>query len=165
MREWDLALKTAVQTARLVECRKTGTGGGDRRLRRRSSRCGTASRTTTTRRSRISRDVDACRRTQRLGRAAPARDLAAHQAAAAVAERARRDRGDRRARWPSVTMAAMPPVIVLCHNPVMAGDHPACGAAGLAPRLGDIRYNTVLNIAKPQAAHASGASWSTPTIR
>jgi hypothetical protein len=41
------------------------------------------------------------------------------------------------------TIAAMPPVIVLCHNPVVAGDHPICGAAGLAPRMGDLRYNIV----------------------
>jgi hypothetical protein len=44
----------------------------------------------------------------------------------------------------------MPPVIVLCHNPVIAADHPACGGAGLAPRTGDIRYNTVLNIPDPE---------------
>ena len=35
---------------------------------------------------------------------------------------------------------------------------------GLSPRPGDIRYNTVLNIQKPQLP-SSGASWSTPTIR
>ncbi len=48
------------------------------------------------------------------------------------------------------------PVIVLCHNPVTSKDHPVCGAPGLAPRLGDIRYNTVLNIDKPQQPSAWG---------
>jgi len=48
------------------------------------------------------------------------------------------------------------PVIVLCHNPVTDKDHPACGRPGLAPRLGDIRYNTVLNIDKPQQPSAWG---------
>src|SRR5262249_26644207 len=44
----------------------------------------------------------------------------------------------------------MDPVLVLCHNPVLQSDHPACGPLGLSPRLGDLRYNTVLNIDKPQ---------------
>jgi len=48
-------------------------------------------------------------------------------------------------------IAAMPPVIVLCHNPVTDKDHPACGPAGLEARLGDIRYNLVLNIPHPEA--------------
>ncbi len=50
----------------------------------------------------------------------------------------------------------MDPVIVLCHNPVVSSDHPACGPIGLAPRLGDIRYNTVLSIDKPQQPSAWG---------
>src|SRR5262249_20514125 len=32
----------------------------------------------------------------------------------------------------------------------------ACGKLGLSPRLGDIRYNTVLNIPKPQTPSAWG---------
>jgi hypothetical protein len=51
---------------------------------------------------------------------------------------------------------AMDPVIVLCHNPVIQSDHPSCGPLGLSPRLGDIRYNTVLNIPKPQTPSAWG---------
>jgi hypothetical protein len=50
----------------------------------------------------------------------------------------------------------MAPVIVLCHNPVIKTDHTACGAEGLSPRLGDLRYNTVLNIDKPQTPSAWG---------
>ncbi|MBI5610462.1 MAG: hypothetical protein HY902_16410, partial [Deltaproteobacteria bacterium] len=46
--------------------------------------------------------------------------------------------------------AQIPNVFVLCHNPVVAGDDPACGKAGLAPRLGDLRYNFLNNIADPQ---------------
>src|SRR5262249_30391116 len=53
-------------------------------------------------------------------------------------------------------VSRLAPVIVLCHNPVTSKDHPACGAPGLAPRLGDIRYNTVLNIDKPQQPSAWG---------
>ena len=44
----------------------------------------------------------------------------------------------------------MPDIFVLCHNPVIKGDHPACGAEGLAVRLGDLRYNVVDIIPSPQ---------------
>lgn len=46
--------------------------------------------------------------------------------------------------------AAIPHVFVLCHNPVAAGDDAACGKKNLAPRLGDLRYNFITNIAEPQ---------------
>jgi hypothetical protein len=38
---------------------------------------------------------------------------------------------------------AVPDLFVLCHNPVVTGDAPACGAPGLAVRLGDLRYSVV----------------------
>lgn len=41
-------------------------------------------------------------------------------------------------------------VFVLCHNPVVQGDDPACGKPGLVARLGDIRYNSVNIINNPQ---------------
>lgn len=44
----------------------------------------------------------------------------------------------------------VPDVFVLCHNPVIKGDHPACGAEGLAVRLGDLRYNVVDIVPGPQ---------------
>jgi hypothetical protein len=79
--------------------------------------------------------------------------LAADEAGALAAERGTSDTASTLAIG---TIAAMPPVIVLCHNPVTAEDHPSCGGAGLAPRTGDIRYNTVLNIDKPQQPSAWG---------
>lgn len=48
------------------------------------------------------------------------------------------------------------PMLVLCHNPVIGSDHPACGPVGLSPRLGDLRYNTVLHIDMPQSPSAWG---------
>ncbi len=39
------------------------------------------------------------------------------------------------------SLAEVPDIFVLCHNPVAEGDHEACGALGDAPRLGDLRYN------------------------
>ncbi len=41
------------------------------------------------------------------------------------------------------SLAEVPNVFVLCHNPVIDEDDDACGAAGTSPRLGDIRYNIV----------------------
>jgi Met-zincin len=39
------------------------------------------------------------------------------------------------------SLAEVPHIFVLCHNPVTADDDPACGDEGTSPRLGDIRYN------------------------
>jgi hypothetical protein len=46
---------------------------------------------------------------------------------------------------------SVPDIFVLCHNPVIASDDPACGAPGLAVRVGDLRYNLVDIIPNPQA--------------
>ena len=50
----------------------------------------------------------------------------------------------------------LPDIFVLCHNPVIVGDDAACGAAGLAVRLGDLRYNFVDIIENPQFPSAWG---------
>jgi hypothetical protein len=50
----------------------------------------------------------------------------------------------------------LPEIFVLCHNPVIAGDDKACGATGLAVRLGDLRYNIVDVIENPQYPSAWG---------
>jgi hypothetical protein len=50
----------------------------------------------------------------------------------------------------------VPDIFVLCHNPVLAGDSKACGAPGLAVRLGDLRYNVVNMIQNPQMPSAWG---------
>lgn len=49
----------------------------------------------------------------------------------------------------------VPDVFVLCHNPVIEGDHAACGAPGTRARLGDLRYNIVDLIDTPQM----GSPW------
>jgi hypothetical protein len=44
------------------------------------------------------------------------------------------------------SLAEVPPIFVLCHNPVdstQGDDNEVCGADGTSPRLGDIRYNLV----------------------
>src|SRR4029079_1419505 len=48
--------------------------------------------------------------------------------------------------------AEVPHVFVLCHNPVdPAKDDKACGAEGLSPRMGDLRYNFFTYVVSPQA--------------
>ncbi|MBI4816812.1 MAG: hypothetical protein HY791_11170 [Deltaproteobacteria bacterium] len=49
-------------------------------------------------------------------------------------------------------MNEVPRIFVLCHNPVDPGrgDDPACGPAGLRPRVGDLRYNVLNLIQEPQ---------------
>jgi hypothetical protein len=54
------------------------------------------------------------------------------------------------------TTQKVPDIFVLCHNPVIAGDSAACGAPGLAVRLGDLRYSVVNIIQNPQMPSAWG---------
>jgi hypothetical protein len=58
----------------------------------------------------------------------------------------------------SSSPAEVPNVFVLCHNPVdpAKGDDAACGAAGTAARLGDLRYNFVNITDAPQQASPWG---------
>jgi hypothetical protein len=139
--EWDLAMRTAIQTARLTECRRVGDTGCETKFP-----MWTGQQDDIDEAVRIGRDVTACRRTQGWT-ASACGDMARTAAAAVAAERGHP--GD-----PGTLaigeIVAMPPALVLCHNPVDSTDHPACGAAGLAVRTGDIRYNTVLNIQSPQ---------------
>ena len=140
--EWDLALKTAVQTARLVECRRTG--GGDECESKYPMWKGQQDDNEEA--ADIARELDYCYRAQGWG--AETCKAEAKAAAAKLAE-ARGIPND-----PSTLaigeVVTMDPVLVLCHNPVVATDHPACGPEGLAPRMGDLRYNNVILIEKPQ---------------
>jgi len=47
-------------------------------------------------------------------------------------------------------LAAVPEILVFCHNPVETSDHPACGTPGLVARIGDLRYHIVNIIQDPQ---------------
>jgi hypothetical protein len=147
VQEWDLAMKTAVQTARLVECRRTGGADCDSRFP-----VWKGQQDDNDEGVRISREVNACRR--KMGWTAAACDsLAAMRADDLATER--KTPGD-----PSTLaigkIVTMQPVFALCHNPVIAGDHPACGKVGLAVRQGDLRYHTVLDIPNPQTPSAWG---------
>jgi hypothetical protein len=139
--EWDLAFKTAVQSARLVECRKTG--GVDCEA---AHPMWTGQQDDNEEAIRIAHDHQVCQRA--VGWDANQCADYAREAARALAQ-ARGNEND------ASTLAigevvTMPSVIVLCHNPVETGDHPACGRRGLSPRVGDIRYHIVQNIETPQ---------------
>ncbi|HEX3698748.1 MAG TPA: hypothetical protein VH374_25490 [Polyangia bacterium] len=145
--QWDLAMKAAVQTARLVECRNIKGATCDQTFP-----MWRGQQDDTDEAVRISEALDSCRRTK--GWTDPSCVNDANAAAAAVANE-RGMPGDTSS-MAIGTIAGMDPVVVLCHNPVIASDHPACGKAGLVVRTGDIRYNTVLNIPNPQTPSAWG---------
>ncbi len=144
VQEWDLAMKTSVQTARLVECKKTG--GTD---------CATkypmwgGQQDDIDEAIEITRNLNACSRKSGWDSTKCISDAknAANALPAGVPDTSKAGIS---------AIATMKSVIVLCHNPVIKGDHPACGAEGLSARLGDLRYNTVLNIDKPQQPSAWG---------
>jgi hypothetical protein len=139
--EWDLALRTAVQTTRLTECRRLG---GDECSA--TFAMWTGQQEDIDEAVRIARDVDACRRKDGYA-AASCIDLARAGGAAVAAERGAPDDPSSRAIG---VVAAMDPVVVLCHNPVIATDHKACGKVGQTVRPGDLRYNIVQNVEAPQ---------------
>ncbi|MBN2362073.1 MAG: hypothetical protein JXR83_21660, partial [Deltaproteobacteria bacterium] len=139
--EWNLALQTSIQTARLVECRRSGGSDCDQVYPMWSGQQEDYEDAL-----RISRDLDHCRRSRGWDDA-ECGALLDRQAAALAQERG--DPGDPDARAIAAVLE-LPSVLVLCHNPVIEGDHPVCGNRGLAPRLGDIRYNSVLIVKTPQ---------------
>ncbi len=147
VQEWDLAMKTAVQTARLDECRKTGGSDCDATYPMYRGQQDDNMEAMS-----ISRDLDACLRANAWSLDA-CRQGALDAAAQIAAERG--VAGDA-STLAIGTVVGLDPMIVLCHNPVRGDDSPACGSVGTAPRLGDLRYNLVLNIPKPQQPSAWG---------
>jgi hypothetical protein len=139
VQEWDLALKTAVQTSRLTECRRIGHG----------SDCDaeypmyTGQQDDNDEAAALSRQLYACHRQRGWLDASCEADVRA--AASDIAA----ERGDPASKAIG-EIVALPSVLTLCHDPVDPTDHPACGARGLAPRLGDIRYHIVDAIEDPQ---------------
>ena len=144
--EWDVAMRSAIQTSRLIECRKTGEADCTTQYP-----MWTGQQDDNDEAVRIAREVDACRR-EKGWTAADCDGLAKAGAAAVATERGNAQDASTLAIG---DILAMPPAIVLCHNPVTESDHPACGKPGLVVRTGDIRYNTVLNVEKPQ----TGSPW------
>jgi hypothetical protein len=142
VQEWDIAMKTAIETARLVECKRTGGPDCAARFPMWSGQQDDFDDAAS-----LARDVNRCLRDNGWDTARCA--ATAREGAAAMAK----ERGDPADPDAAAIahIAAMEPVIVLCHNPVVAGDHPACGEKDRKARLGDLRWHSVLVIDKPQS--------------
>jgi len=147
--EWDLAMRTSVQTARLAECRRAGGADCDKTFPMWHGQQDDIDDALG-----IAYEVDACRRSKGWSDAA-CDALVDAMVAKLAAERAAVP-NDPANRAGIAAINKMAPVIVLCHNPVIDADSPACGARGLAPRQGDLRYNNVMHIDKPQVPSAWG---------
>jgi hypothetical protein len=130
--EWDTALRIAVQSARRVECDRTG-GASIAGTRWEGMGCAQAFPVQQGDDLEVQtvRQVDACWKVN--GRNA--------------AQCAPPDRN---------SVAAMSPMIALCHSPVAAVDDPMCGPAGLVTRPGDLRYHQVNVVPTPQSASPWG---------
>ena len=130
--EWDAALKSAIAVARQVECERTG---GEKCEQDHPMWKGLQQDQQDA--AWIARELSHCRRT----RGWDSEECVSE--AFALAERLDTGAG-------VAEVVTRPPVLVLCHNPVIASDHPACGEEGLLARLGDLRYHSVHLIPTPQ---------------
>ena len=145
--DWNLALLTSIQTARLVECRRAGISDCDQLYPMWSGQQEDYDDA-----ARVARELDHCRRNRGWDNAEC--NTLLDQLTGALAQ----ERGDPNdANVHAInTILKLPAALVLCHNPVTTGDHVACGNRGLAPRLGDIRYNSVLIVKTPQTQEPWG---------
>jgi hypothetical protein len=150
--EWDAAMRTAVQSARQAECRRTS-GRSTRRtdfanvFARKLDEAGGNAALACANTFFIDqaeeaelRNVRALNRCwARLGHGAPACT-------------------------PSSGVAGISPVIAFCHNPVQDSDDPACGARGITTRPGDIRYHSINIWPTPEDSSpwGFGPSWADP---
>ncbi|MGI5864654.1 MAG: hypothetical protein ACOX6T_21760 [Myxococcales bacterium] len=162
--EWDVALRSAVMTARYSECMRAG---GSRETCEQEWPIYRGQQDENEDAIALADEVDACRR----GLAYLGRDCDE------VADKVGAERGYSAG---VIATAKMPEMIVLCHSPVEANDHPLCAPAderlpeGMTAadchkaakerdaqtlavcrkarnaRLGDLRYNQVNTIETPQ---------------
>ncbi len=141
--EWDVAMRTAVQTAKYAECTRYGNlaepampcnlqfpGAIDGNFADEEDALF------------LVREVQACRREARkAGKKDPVAECTG------LVDQL----SDQRAYAPSVrALAKMPEMVVLCHSPVDSNDPEVCGKPGTVARLGDLRYHLVTSVASPQ---------------
>lgn len=132
--QWDVALRSAVVTARYTECMK---------VERNATACEErfpvyhGQQEDNEDALALAREVDDCRQ----GRAYQGQncDQLADNLGAA--------RGYAKG---VIHLARQPELVVLCHSPVLAEDPEACGPEGLLVRQGDLRYHQVNVIRAPQ---------------
>ncbi len=138
--EWDTALRSAVQTAKYVECTRTG-GKPEDCMAQFPVFKGQA--TDNDDATAIAHEVDMCRQNNGW----PSVDSPQDDQCKAIAD----DLATKRMAGVGVAaVAKLPEMITLCHSPVIASDNPICGAPGLEARLGDLRYHGVNVLPNPQ---------------
>jgi len=151
VQEWDVAMKSAIQSARLIECRKVLGADCDAKFP-----MWTGQQDDLDDAFALALDVNECLRNNGWDQG-KCKGAVSDGVAALEAERSGSSDPGAVANAKAIgAVISMPSVIVLCHNPVVATDHTACGERGLAPRLGDIRYHSVLLIDKPQTPSSWG---------
>ncbi len=158
--EWDVAMRSAVMTARYAECKRTGEADCATRFP-----VYTGQDDDNTDAIHLAREVDDCR----AGRAYAERGRDEAQCVA-LADELGASLGFSAG---VIALAKMDELVVLCHSPVEADDHPLCGSprlpAGieaedcrppedsdvcreaLRVRRGDLRYHQVNVIEEPQS--------------
>lgn len=129
--EWDTAMRAAITSARYGECKRWG-----------GANCGGVMDGQFAQEEDtmfLVREVNTCRRLVAEKKSADNCDQ--------VAENIGKTRG-----LPdtSIALAKMPAVVILCHSPVAEGDDEQCGKKGTIARLGDLRFNLVTSVEKPE---------------
>jgi hypothetical protein len=132
--QWDVAMRTSVQTARYAECM---------RVEKSQSICAEkhpvwfGQQDDNEDALHLVREVDDCR----YGRAHHGADCQV------LAEQIGNARGYDRS---VIALAQMPEMVVLCHSPVADDDPAICGERGLVVRQGDLRFHQIVVIPAPQ---------------
>lgn len=141
--EWDVAMRSAVMTAKYAECMRFGNLGDPNQI------CleqypGVIDGNFAEEEDALFlvKEVQACRRDAvKAGKKDPVAECVG------LADQL----SDQRRYSPAVrAIAKMPEMVILCHSPVDAQDPAACGKPGTVARLGDLRFHLVTAVATPQ---------------
>lgn len=132
--DWDTAMRVAVFAAKYAECKRFSPDqdcGDDKIVHGNWSEEEDAMY--------LVKEINACKRGEIKGTAPEKCD------ALAVDLASRRGYSDA-----VVKIAQAPQMVILCHGPVSDKDPEVCGKPGTVARLGDLRFNLVTNVEKPE---------------
>ncbi len=131
---WDMTLKTTVNVARQVECKRTG---GDPAKCEEDYPMWKGQQQDNQDAIWLERELVNCYRNEGW-EADTCKSLA-------------KEIATKQKMHPQVAeVVTMPTMLTLCHNPVIDSDHPSCGPVGTVVRPGDLRYHTINLIEAPQ---------------
>jgi hypothetical protein len=142
--EWDVAMRTAVESAKYAECRRFGNLDGDGDCATKFPGAIDGNFADEEDAMYIVKEVNACRRTKVAE--GKTREVARDECNVLADEIS-----DQRRYAPSVrAIAKLPEMVLLCHSPVDKLDPKECGTVGTVARKGDLRYHLVTSIATPE---------------